>query len=95
MNRVVVLSPDELKALVMAGVCEALEGVRDTAARPALLDREQLASALQISLGTLAKLRRDGLPELAVGDSPRFDLEEVLAWLRARRGETSNGDRQR
>lgn len=96
MSRVVLLDPDELKSLVMASVCEALEGARGSAAPPALLDREQLAGALQISLGTLAKLRREGLPELIVGDSPRFDLGEVLAWLRDRRAAGNpDGDRRR
>lgn len=85
MSRVVVMDPDELKLLVKEVICEALDDAGRSVDAPVLLAREQLASALQISLGTLAKLRREGLPVLQVGDSPRFDLQEVLAWLRARR----------
>jgi hypothetical protein len=48
---------------------------------PALLDREGLAQQLGISTGMVDKLRRHGLPTVWLGDSPRFILVEVLAWL--------------
>lgn len=48
---------------------------------PVLLDREGLARALGCSTGTVDKLRKQGLPERRLGDSPRFVLAEVLAWL--------------
>lgn len=51
---------------------------------PALLTRKALASALSCSEKHIDRLRREGLPELRVGDSPRFELVEVLRWLRAR-----------
>jgi hypothetical protein len=33
---------------------------------------------------TLDKLRKEGLPTIMVIDSPRFDFEESIAWLKAR-----------
>jgi hypothetical protein len=49
-----------------------------------LLDRRGLAEALNVSLPTLDRLRRDGCPELLLGDAPRFEIERVLEWLRAK-----------
>lgn len=51
---------------------------------PALLDRRGLAHALAVGVDTIDRLRREGCPELTVGDAPRFELEAVLAWLRGR-----------
>lgn len=51
---------------------------------PALLDREGLAQALGCSTGQVDKLRRQGLPVVWLGASPRFELPAVLAWLRTR-----------
>lgn len=53
---------------------------------PALLDRAGLAGALDVSTKTLDRLRSEGLPELTIGDAPRFELERCLEWLRARGG---------
>jgi hypothetical protein len=33
---------------------------------------------------TVDRLRREGLPEIAVGDAPRFELDACLGWLRGR-----------
>lgn len=49
-----------------------------------MLDRRGLAHALAVGVDTVDRLRRDGCPELTVGDSPRFELEQVIAWLRGR-----------
>lgn len=52
---------------------------------PALLDRAELAKALKVSPATLDRLRGEAsFPELTIGDSPRFELERVLSWLRSR-----------
>jgi len=54
-------------------------------ARPALLDRRGLAEALACGVDTIDRLRSEGMPELRVGDAPRFDLDgQVLPWLRER-----------
>lgn len=49
-----------------------------------LLDRARAAEFLGCSLPTLDKLRVEGLPEVRVGDAPRFERDAVLAWLRNR-----------
>lgn len=54
---------------------------------PTLRDRRGLAEALHVGVDTVDRLRRDGCPELTVGDAPRFELDRVLAWLRERRTE--------
>lgn len=52
---------------------------------PAVLDRRGLAASLGVGLDTVDRLRREGCPELTVGDAPRFELPAVLGWLRGRR----------
>jgi hypothetical protein len=49
--------------------------------RPELLTTDELAAELRVCSKTVARLRADGMPVLHVGDSPRFRLGEVLAWL--------------
>lgn len=81
---VVVTSPEQLRELITLAVAEALEAHQPVDA-PKLLDRARLALALGVSLPTLDALRREpSFPELRVGDAPRFELDRVLTWLRAR-----------
>lgn len=47
----------------------------------ALLTREQMAKSWGISLATLDRLRSEGMPELRVLGSPRFDPKSAFAWL--------------
>jgi hypothetical protein len=49
-----------------------------------VLDRRGLADALGCGVDTVDRLRAEGLPELRVGDSPRFEIEAALEWLRRR-----------
>lgn len=65
----------DLRAELVAGQREA---------PPALLDRAGLARELGVSVAQVSRLRAEGLPCVIVGDSPRYALAEVLAWLRAR-----------
>lgn len=51
---------------------------------PALLTRDAIAFELSISPSQLDRLRAQGLPTLRVAGMPRFELADVLAWLRAR-----------
>lgn len=71
---------DGLEGVIVAALEEAL----DQRQAPALLDRRGLAHALAVGVDTIDRLRKEGCPELAVGDSPRFELEVVLTWLRSR-----------
>jgi excisionase family DNA binding protein len=49
-----------------------------------LLKTDELAKQLRVSPRTIHTLRENGLPALKVGGSIRFDLQEVLAWLKAK-----------
>jgi hypothetical protein len=55
-----------------------------TDGEPGLDDRDAHARWLGVSLGTLDKLRRDGLPTLWVADSPRFERSATREWLKTR-----------
>jgi excisionase family DNA binding protein len=55
---------------------------RAAPARAPLLDQGELAKALKITVRTVYSLRQKGCPVYMIGDSPRFDLEEVREWLR-------------
>jgi phage terminase Nu1 subunit (DNA packaging protein) len=46
-----------------------------------LLNREQLAGRLQCSIRHTYRLQRQGMPIVLVGNSPRFDYDEILEWL--------------
>lgn len=59
---------------------------------PELLDRRGLAQFLGVSLPTVDRLRAEGLPTLMVVESPRFERERVLAWLRAQGAQALTGD---
>lgn len=70
----------ELAGLVREAVAEALTATASPA--PQLLDREGLSIALGCSGSLVDKLRRRGMPHLRLGDSPRFELERCLEWIR-------------
>ena len=46
--------------------------------------KKDLATALSLSEGTINNLMIDGLPYLKIGRSVRFDIREVMAWLKQR-----------
>ncbi len=55
--------------------------------KPRLHDRRALATALGVCPDTVDRLRREGLPELTVGDVPRFDLAllpKTFPWVKFR-----------
>ena len=78
------LAEDDLRKIVRGEVTALLAEERPAEPPPVLLDREQLARQLSISSKTLDRLRgRPGFPEVRLGDSPRFFVADVLAWLKA------------
>jgi hypothetical protein len=81
----VTLDVAQLRAVVAAAVVDALES---EPARPeplpALLTQKTLAFELGCSDRQIWNLRQQGLPVVWLGESPRFELATVLAWLRAR-----------
>lgn len=47
----------------------------------ALVPAKELASSLAVSLSTVWRLVRDGMPSHKLGKSRRFDRQAVMAWL--------------
>jgi len=77
------VSRGELAELVRGAAALAVrEALGDGLPTPALLDREGLSIALGCSGSLVDKLRRRGMPHLRLGDSPRFELERCLEWIR-------------
>lgn len=63
---------EQVAALLAAGTAQRV------------LDRKGLAEALNVSLPIVDRLRTEGMPELRVGDAPRFEFAAVLEWLKSR-----------
>ncbi len=90
---VLVMSPDELEALVHAAVVAALAATTSAASAPALVTKQAAAGALGISTGTLDRLVRAGrVPFVKVGDVRRFDLAAVRASLVAIEARTGSAE---
>jgi hypothetical protein len=91
----VVIDAKELRELIADAVSAALADRGAEPGAPALLDRVSLARALDIGCTTLDGLRREpDFPQVMVGDSPRFQLAEVIDWCRARQqAEQARGGR--
>lgn len=83
---VVVLKTEQLSHIVASAVSEALAeaglGGNGGVTASRLLDRSELALALDCSPGFVDKLRRQGMPCVYLGSSPRFEVERCLDWLR-------------
>jgi hypothetical protein len=73
---------EALQRELPSALADALEGSKPQQLQ--LATREQCAKALNISTRSLDTLRGKGLPTVMVLDSPRFDIGECVAWLRAR-----------
>lgn len=82
----VLIDRTELAQIVSEAVRAAATG---KAPNPRALTNAQLQAAFTISATTVKRLRRRGLPHYTVGESPRYDLDEVLAWLREHGSERS------
>lgn len=79
---VIVTTAEQMALIVREAVAEALEALGPAVGNRKLLNRVELARALTCSPTQVDKLRRAGLPHLRVGDSPRFDIDECIQWLR-------------
>lgn len=82
---VALLTLEQIREIALeAGEVAAQNAVSAMRAASRPLDRRELGAFLGCSLPTVDRLRAEGLPEFRVGDSPRFEREAVLGWLRAR-----------
>lgn len=86
--------PDYLEPLINEVVSRVLAGLTEVIVQhlpdpnvPVLLDRNGLAKALGISLTSLDRLKHSGMPIVRVLDSPRFDVADVVKWLKSRPAE--------
>lgn len=80
--RLVTITADELASIVREAVAAALA---ERKPEPELLDRDEAARFLRISLGTLDRATREhGLPFLLVADARRFVKADLIAWGRER-----------
>lgn len=49
-----------------------------------MLNKEELAKELNISVPMVNKLMRQGMPRIKIGTAVRFELVEVVKWLKER-----------
>jgi hypothetical protein len=80
----IITTAEQLQAIVAGAVAEALAQQAPVATRR-LLDRHELARAFSCSASMVDELRRRGMPFLRVGESPRYDIDECIAWLSLRK----------
>jgi hypothetical protein len=85
---VVQLTVARLREVVADCVLETLAD-HEPQQRPSLLDQAALAREFGCSTRTILTLRKEGLPTIMLGDSPRFELAVALEWLRARGSQTA------
>lgn len=76
---------EELAALLRSTVEATLAKHERAEQAPVLLDRAALARKLGCSPSHVDTLRAEGMPTVWLGQSPRFELEPCLAWLRERK----------
>jgi hypothetical protein len=87
---VAVLTATQLATIVRNAVAEAFaERESAEAPVPLLLDRDGIAAALGCSVSQVDKLRQRGMPNVWLGDSPRFEREACINWVRGQKGRTS------
>lgn len=71
--------------------------MKDNGAAGAALTKTELARAMRVSVGTVSKWNRTGCPRFYVGvthgkgSRPRYDLEQVKAWLASRTAADGKG----
>lgn len=61
---------------------DSVRDVVETSKRPRLLSQTELLRELQVSKWTYKQLAEQGLPILHVGGKLRYDLDDVVAWLK-------------
>lgn len=67
----------------------ASQSANQESERPRLVKSTGLASALSVSKATITRMCRSGCPHVRVGTERRFDVAEVIAWLKNRERDSS------
>ena len=47
-----------------------------------LLNTKEIAAYLGVSLATIYRLREKGMPVIKIANSARYDVKEVMEWIR-------------
>jgi hypothetical protein len=81
---VIVATTEQLAEFVRDAVAAALAEQREDVS-PVLMDRSGIGRALGVSPTTVDRLRREGLPCVLIGDSPRFIVASCIEWLHTNR----------
>lgn len=55
-----------------------------------LLTTSELAHHLKVTTQTLYNWRKEGMPKTKVGSQYRYDLDEVIEWLKNKNGDNDN-----
>lgn len=79
----------DAQAIVTLTVGQLKEAVRDAVREiyaerenaPVMINSRTLAQRIGISERAILDLRKAGMPCVMIGDSPRFQLGEVISWL--------------
>lgn len=50
-----------------------------------MLTREEIATEFKVHVNTIDKWRKNGMPEIKIGKNVRFDLVDVIKWLKDER----------
>ena len=82
---VVTLTVDALRELVEQATALALERHDAERLPPAdLVSGAEMARRIDVSRATLHRLRHEGCPAVAIGDTFKYSPPDVVAWLRDR-----------
>jgi hypothetical protein len=87
---IVVITTGELGEIVRGAIAAAVAELRDDVV-PVLVDRAGIAQRLGLGTTTVDRLRREGMPCVLIGDSPRFEPGACIEWLRQRHSHPAAG----
>jgi excisionase family DNA binding protein len=90
LEKALLASLEPLLRSVVREELERLEHLRmQDRPRDGLMSVRALAQALDCSPSSVRRMISQGCPHVRVGESPRFNLPEVTAWMRERREPTT------
>lgn len=78
---------DAIRTAVRAELALAIDEIAAIVANQPIkkiVDGEALSRAIDLSAPTIAKLRGEGMPVIRTGAVYRYDLDDVIAWMKSR-----------
>ena len=85
MSSIIILQPDELDAIIERAVRSAVRQLSAETHRshvPEYMDKKALADHLSVSVSTIGRMMRAGMPYSTASGSPRFRTADVDLWMR-------------